>query len=468
MAVRFDIGDLKLRSPYRTHDGMLVCDATFARDGVLEYRLPNGQVRRELRLPEENRQALTKFGLVPVTIEHPPVLVTEDNAEQYRKGISLGDVQYGKGGFVSGVVTLMDSDAIEYATSKGGAEISAGYTCDIEESSGVWNGARYDAIQRNITVNHLAITKKGRAGPEVRLHLDSEEDVAYQVSSTSKPRMATLRIDSIDYEIPESLAPLLGPKIRRLDELEAEVGDYKDKVSELTESLQEAIRERDHYNGRADGYEVILGSAEAVLEELGYVRDSVGDYVRVDKKKGMMPHENDMSEDESEGDDADMEEDMSEEPKGHKHGKKKADGGYKKMDSEVQPVADVRMDAKALMVAWKEADQLTGKPISDEHFDSADSPADIRRLVVATLRPTMKDRLDSMSDAAVEGIYDFLKEEQSSKTEPAEEPRTDSRQSYSSELQAVLGAAKASTPAPGATGEVSNAYTQPLSLSLSR
>lgn len=463
MAIRFDYNELKLRSPYKTHDGQLVCDATFARDGILEYRQPDGKTRRELRLPEENQKALTKFGLAPVTIEHPPVLITEDNAEQYRKGVSLGNVQYGKGGFVSGVVTLMDSAAIEYAAS-GGAEISAGYTCDIEPSPGVWKGQHYDAIQRNIEVNHLAITKKGRAGPDVRLHLDSDSavDFAVQISPTSKPRMATLRIDSIEYDIPEALAPVLGPKIRRLDELEAEVREVASEKSELAEQLEQVTQERDRLQGRSDAQEVCLGNAEIILSDLGYVRDSYGDYIRTDmKKKPAVEVEIDMEDEDME---MDMEDEEKEDMAHSKHKSKKKDGGYmKKMDAgcEKKDSTDIRMDAKSLMLAWKEADQLAGSALSGTHFDSAESPADVRRLVVAHMRPSWKERLDSMTEAAIDGIYDFIKEESASK----DEPRTDAQQSYSGELRSVIGAAREATPAPSKVGEVSNAYTQPLSLS---
>lgn len=461
MAIRFDYGELK--SPFKTEDGILICEATFARDGVLEYRQPNGSIRKELRLPEENKKALTTFGIAPVTIEHPPVLVTEDNAERYRKGISLQNVVYGKGGFVRGEVAILDSEAIDYATRQDGAEVSAGYLCDIEETSGIWQGLRYDCIQRNIRVNHIALTKRGRAGPEVKLHLDSadDSDIAIQIPSTQTKRMATIRIDGADYEIPESLAPLIAPKLKRLDALEEEVSDLEERVENLSTQLEEASDERDRERGRADGYDIVLTNAEILLDELGYKRDSSGNYFRTDKKKSMK------EEMEMEDEDMEMEEDeemmdmMDEKSK-----KKKKDGGYgKKMDMAKKDSADVRNDAKALMMAWKEADQLTGQSLSEAHFDSVETPEDIHRLVVATLRPTMK--LDSLNADAVEGIYEFLKTEN---TAPVD--RTDSRKSYGNELSAAIAGARAGGMSSGLEAasqarstEVSSNYTKPLSLS---
>jgi len=49
----------------------------------------------------------------------------------------------------------------------GKRELSAGYRCIYDMTAGVWNGLRYDAIQRNIRGNHLALVTEGRMGPDV-------------------------------------------------------------------------------------------------------------------------------------------------------------------------------------------------------------------------------------------------------------------------------------------------------------
>lgn len=428
---------------------MLVCEATFARDGVLEYHLPGGGTRKELRLPEENQKALTSFGLAPVTIEHPPVLLTEDNSENYRKGVSLQNVQYGKGGFVQGVVALMDSQAIDYATKEGGAELSTGYTCTIDPTPGIWKGQHYDCIQRDLDINHHAITRRGRAGPDVRLHLDSAEDFAVQVPPTPSTRMATLRIDSVEYEAPETLASVIGPKLGRLAALETKVQQDSQAIEELEEQVEILTDERDREQGRADAQEICLTNAEIILTGLGYQRDATGNYLRTDGKKPM--------DDEDEEDFEDDEMAEGEMPFAKKKGKGK--GKSKNMDS-----ATVRADAKALMLAWEEANQLVDPNFSKQHFDSADTPADVRRLVVSQLRPNMKEKLDSASDATVDGIYAFLQEEMST--------RKDAHPGYGNELASVIAAARSGNPSSqlrqaqeARSHETANAWQQPLSLS---
>lgn len=49
----------------------------------------------------------------------------------------------------------------------GKRELSAGYRCIYEMTGGVWNGQRYDAVQRKIRGNHLASVVEGRMGPDV-------------------------------------------------------------------------------------------------------------------------------------------------------------------------------------------------------------------------------------------------------------------------------------------------------------
>ena len=509
MSVRFDYGDFKV-APYRTDDGMLLASATFARDGVLEYRRPDGSVRRELRLPETNQdpETLHSFGLAPVGIEHPPGLVTKDNAGNYRKGISLQNVRYtgsGKGGFVRGEVALFDSDAIALAESGQKVQLSAGYTCDVDDTPGMWRGQRYDAVQRNVKVNHIALTTRGRAGPDVCLHLDSLEDpdVAFQVvadaadppestDSPSKKRMATFHLDGVEYaDIPEVFAAAIAPKIKHLEAVLPKHDSIQEELSELKEQVEDLEEERDSYQGRSDAYELCLTNAEEILTELGYRRDGDGGYIRTDagKKKAppfMTPEEDDMEDQEDGGDDEEAEGEMPMMKKSK--GKSKKDAGCKKkmdnFDSADEPAIDPRVAAKELMTAWREADTLvrtdSDTPFSEQYFDSAETADDVRRLVVAALPPQLKNRIDSASDAYIQGIYDSIVEEYEESDDEDEdeyfddEDRTDSSRSDSADrlMGAIAATRESSRKRDNVLNEVAasrmNAYKKPLTLSKGR
>jgi hypothetical protein len=111
MAIRFDrIGHLK--KPERTAAGFLRSDAFVTRVGVFRYLNADGSIRRELRLPEEvfSPESLATLDLVPVTREHPPRLVTDDNARDYQVG-TTGQGAEQNDRFVKTTTSTATSDA---------------------------------------------------------------------------------------------------------------------------------------------------------------------------------------------------------------------------------------------------------------------------------------------------------------------------------------------------------------------
>ncbi len=61
----------------------------------------------------------------------------------------------------------MFSAAHDRVVRNGKTELSLGYRCTYDFTPGVWNGAKYDAIQRKLRGNHVASVKQGRMGPGV-------------------------------------------------------------------------------------------------------------------------------------------------------------------------------------------------------------------------------------------------------------------------------------------------------------
>lgn len=226
MPIRFDrIG--RLKKPERTPAGFLRSDAYVTRVGVFQYLNADGSIRRELRLPEEvfAPESLATLDLIPVTREHPPRLVTNDNARDYQVG-TTGQNAEQSDRFVKTTVQINDREAITDIDSNKRRDLSCGYTCDKEMTPGVTkgiqgvrDGAKYDLIQRNIRYNHVATTTYGRAGPEVSIpRFDSvDDDIAVMVTDSvddkrnnsqqpGAPPMETIRIDGVDYEVSKHVA----------------------------------------------------------------------------------------------------------------------------------------------------------------------------------------------------------------------------------------------------------------------
>lgn len=469
MATRYDAGTLN--QPHETKEGYLFCEAVFARDGILEYRLPGGKVRRELRLPETNscEDTLVSYGSKPVTIEHPPVLLDSANSKNYQVGTSdpvpIYEKRYDKG-FVGGIVRIFNADAVGLVKSKKKQEISIGYTCDVDNTPGIWNGEHYDAIQRNVQVNHIAITEKGRAGPEVRLRLDSSNDIAVHFlseekkdtfsSSLSTPhpkkRMTTVRHDSLEFQdVPESFALYANQKfkeleqaIRRGDSFEAGFSEKDAEVGQLYQRIMELENERDRAVGRADALEI-------ELEEARWDKSSKAD---------------EMMDDEEEEEEEEMP------PKAKKSKKKcaecskhdSADEPEEDGDEEDEEDEDEERDDSVSdrLNAWMEAESVIPGITRSDSYTSDLSTSQIRALVVNKFEPELK--LDSASSAYIQGRYDYWMAKQSTTS------RQDSiRNDYTKELQAVAGLAQqpglsASDIQRARIEATSKAYMEPLAL----
>ena len=189
---RFDRGSIGPNWE-KTPEGFLRVHGTFSRVGCLSYKRQDGSTQVEYRPEEEvaNRDSILSLGGLPVTLEHPPELLTPANTRQYQRGSTGTEVHYDNG-FVKGIVILTDADAIAAVERGDAKELSVGYRVQIDRTPGVTaTGERYDAIQRRISGNHLAVTKEGRSGPEIRLHMDSQlhMDAAFSIDPppTSPP-----------------------------------------------------------------------------------------------------------------------------------------------------------------------------------------------------------------------------------------------------------------------------------------
>jgi hypothetical protein len=213
-----------------TPEGYLVANAKIARIGIQEYPNPDGTVRREFRPPEEvaNRDSLKTLCDLPISIEHPPAMLDSSNARHFAVGWN-GSVNY-DGGFVSTKVKIIDQHAVKNALDGGRIELSVGYLTKLDWTPGVWEGQRYDAIQRNIKGNHIALTVKARGGADLRLY----------------PGLSTPELHK-DSEILEKCWQLAEPAWNdsevRLDNLHIKVGGETDMKMHDEEELRGKSKE---------------------------------------------------------------------------------------------------------------------------------------------------------------------------------------------------------------------------------
>ncbi len=173
---RVDLGSLA--SPVRRPDGTMIVDARITRTGVFVYRKADGSEFKEYRPSAEVFRANSRETFLgrPVTVDHPPVMVTARNARQFAVGTVL-DVPRQDGIYLATKLSIIDAAAIA-AIEAGKSQLSCGYECELDMVPGISpEGERYDAVQRDIVGNHLAIVDNARAGSGAHIRLDSEMNV---------------------------------------------------------------------------------------------------------------------------------------------------------------------------------------------------------------------------------------------------------------------------------------------------
>lgn len=171
--IRLD--SIRLDNTYYTQEGYLKDRPILTTTGIFEYSDPDGGTRRELRLPEEvfDKDSLASYRGKPIIITHDAGLVSKDNVHENQIGTILSE-GFRDGDNVRADIIIHDTDGMKES---GLRELSLGYNLDLDETPGVWNGHPYDAIQRNIRVNHLALVREARAGEQARLNIDSRDPI---------------------------------------------------------------------------------------------------------------------------------------------------------------------------------------------------------------------------------------------------------------------------------------------------
>lgn len=288
-----------------TPEGFLKVPVDFGKAPmVLTYRTPRGPVR-ELVTDECLFDAASMATLAdkPVGIEHPsmrPPLVTPKNVRQYMRGHVASvppETRPGNGvQYARTYVVLTDAKAIalvKAARAEGKTiEVSPGYTAKVDNTPGTHQTlGDYDRIQRSRVYNHLALTVRGRSGPDVALKVDSydltEAGEPASTGGASMPQYLTLlaltlgvRLDSNDDEATATNKVLDAAR-------EAKAGAARaDSAEAEAATLLDALRsDGSDFKGRVDA--LMKGAKmdmKALADAMGVSREDMGHYMNGQKK----------------------------------------------------------------------------------------------------------------------------------------------------------------------------------------
>lgn len=236
--------------------GFLRIPVYAARTGVQAYRRGDGSVIREYRPPEEvfKDQAMASLRSCPFVNNHPAQMVSLDNAKQLMGGFTADYVENVDNKYLKTSVIIYDKSMIE-DIKRGKREVSMGYDVELDFTPGEVDGQKYDAVQRNIVHNHIALVDRARGGKEVRLRLDAEGAELVDETNLNQGDKVKIKIADKEFEVAQDLADAFGAyektmqaKCAKGDELEPKVKEAEGKVTVLT-------TERDKLQGKVDALE---------------------------------------------------------------------------------------------------------------------------------------------------------------------------------------------------------------------
>lgn len=245
----------------RTAEGFIRDTPIVGRTGILLYRNADGTERREYRPPEEAFKADSLASLMgkPITIGHK-AFVTAGNAAQVAPvGSVLSAGRQDGNNIVADIVVYnLDTDS---------RELSCGYTLTLDETPGTTpDGQRYDAVQRNIVYNHLAIVPQGRAGV-ARLNMDGSQVIDDEQKEEQKmAEMTKIRLDSgIEYDC----APEVKVAIEKMRKDSADMKKEADTLQAKYDALEaELAKEKEGRKADAEAAKANFDAAVKARVEL--------------------------------------------------------------------------------------------------------------------------------------------------------------------------------------------------------
>jgi hypothetical protein len=254
---------------------IIIKDNPLSKVGVFEYsgkqisdKLEPNKIYKVFRPPEElsDPETIESFKTIPWTNDHPRTLFNlqtdgHSSAEGKEiKGVTTDNIRF-DGKYLRGDIKVFTRDLAEEIQS-GKKELSIGYNCIPKFETGVYNGERYDVVQREIRGNHLALVDEGRAGPDVAVldhrmmtfdtreinHVDLENNKTDDAKTCdAEGEGSAITLESLNQRVNE-----IAEAVKKLAEAGmAKVGD-EDKTTEKKDSDEKPAEKEETKDAEED------------------------------------------------------------------------------------------------------------------------------------------------------------------------------------------------------------------------
>lgn len=211
-------------------------------------------------------ETMDSFRLVPVIDDHE--MLGEGATPAEHKGVAgvLGD----KVTFVGDTLRTnlkIFSSALAQKIKAGKTQLSLGYRAVYDFTPGVYNGKPYDAVQRKLRGNHIALVANGRMGPGVRV-LDCMDEMIFAFDE---------REITVDEALKQALAAMDEKQTTALDAAIAAMPALIAKaVADSIADLEKARKEKDTEDDvNPDDDTVTAEAMDAALAEIASLKATV-------------------------------------------------------------------------------------------------------------------------------------------------------------------------------------------------
>jgi 8-oxo-dGTP pyrophosphatase MutT (NUDIX family) len=177
----------------RTYDDdgrMHVAKTNISKANVCEYQgreipdfeklgLDPDKLYKLYRHPDELKKAAASFNNIPLLGIHTPVdaIVSGNHKPEHVVGSTGTDAKF-EHPYLTNSLVVWSKDAINEIEDELKKELSSAYRYRADMSPGKTpDGEEYDGVMRDISGNHVAVVREGRAGPDV-LVADSKEGIS--------------------------------------------------------------------------------------------------------------------------------------------------------------------------------------------------------------------------------------------------------------------------------------------------
>lgn len=197
---------------------------------------------------------IESFKLLPWTDEHAMLGPEEEGlTPAEKKGVHgvIGEQIEFKDGYLKANIKVF-SEKMAKKIQDGKRQLSIGYRCLYDFTGGVYDNTHYDAIQREIRGNHVALVGQGRSGPDVAvldhftITLDGKELIMPDKKVEDKAK------DDMEEETMDSLRKENMDLKEKLSAKDADPADFVNRAN-VSEDKDEETEDADEKRKAEDG-----------------------------------------------------------------------------------------------------------------------------------------------------------------------------------------------------------------------